>query len=70
MEAQNRGVKVRIIMNKGDTSKDTNKEVKDFLRTELADFHYIENDITDKAIIHNKFILFSGIESMFCSINL
>ena len=63
VEAQNRGVKVRIIMNKGDTSKDTNKEVKDFLKTELADFHYIENDITDKAIIHNKFILFSGIES-------
>ena len=63
IEAQNRGVKVRLILNKGDTSKETNQEVKDMLETELADFHYIENDITDKGIIHNKFILFSRIES-------
>ena len=63
VEAQDRGVKVRIIMNKGDTSKETNKEVKDYLRTELKDFHYIENDISEKGIIHNKFILFSRLES-------
>lgn len=61
--AQKRGVKVRVILNKGDTSKDTNKEVKDLLQAELGDFHYIENKITDNGIIHNKFILFSRIES-------
>ena len=61
VEAQNRGVKVRVILNKGDTSKETNKDVKDYLRSELKDFHYIENDISDKGIIHNKFILFSSI---------
>lgn len=63
MVAQERGVKIRLILNKGDTSKDTNKEVKDLLQAELTDFNYIENDITDKGIIHNKFILFSRIES-------
>jgi HKD family nuclease len=61
--AQDRGVKIRIILNKGDTSKDANKQIKDFLRTKLHDFHYIENKITDKGIIHNKFILFSEVET-------
>ena len=63
IEAQQRGVKIRIILNKGDTSKDTNKEVKDLLQKHIEDFHYIENEITDKGIIHNKFILFSRIAS-------
>ncbi len=63
IDAQQRGVKVRLILNKGDTSKDTNKEVKDLLKDELHDFHYIENDISDHGILHNKFILFSGIET-------
>ena len=63
IDAQSRGVKVRLILNKGDTSKDTNKEVKDLMEVQLQDFHYIENDISDKGIIHNKFILFSRIES-------
>jgi len=63
IEAQQRGVKVRVILNKGDTSKDTNKEIKDLLQLEIPDFHYIENKISEKGIIHNKFILFSRIES-------
>ncbi len=63
VQAQERGVKVRVILNKGDTSKETNKEVKDFLQLELPDFHWIENTISNKGIIHNKFILFSSIES-------
>jgi HKD family nuclease len=61
--AQKRGVKVRLILNKGDTSKETNKEVKDLMEVQLRDFHYIENDISDKGIIHNKFMLFSRVES-------
>ena len=64
IQAQERGIKVRVILNKGDTSKDTNKEIKDLLQIELPDFHYIENEISDKGIIHNKFILFSRIESI------
>jgi len=63
VNAQNRGVKVRVILNKGDTSKDANKEIKDYLQAELRDFHYLENNISDKAIIHNKFILFSAVET-------
>jgi len=63
IDAQERGIKVRVILNKGDTSKETNKEVKDLLQLELPDFHWIENKISDKGIIHNKFILFSRIES-------
>ena len=63
LEAQQRGIKVRVILNKGDTSKETNKEVKDFLQVQLQDFHFIENKISKKGIIHNKFILFSKIES-------
>ena len=64
IQAQERGIKVRVILNKGDTSKDTNKEIKDLLQIELPDFHYIENKISDKGIIHNKFILFARIESI------
>ena len=63
IEAQQRGVKVRLILNKGDTSKDTNKEVKNLLGDQLKDFHFIENKISNKGIIHNKFILFSEVES-------
>ncbi len=63
ISAQERGIKVRVILNKGDTSKETNKEVKDLLQVKLPDFHWIENKISDKGIIHNKFILFSRIES-------
>ncbi|GJM28657.1 MAG: hypothetical protein DHS20C17_12920 [Cyclobacteriaceae bacterium] len=63
IQAQNRGVKVRVILNKGDTSKDTNKEMKDLLSSQLLDFHYIENKISKKGIIHNKFILFSEVET-------
>ncbi|MFC2125953.1 phospholipase D-like domain-containing protein [Bacteroidota bacterium] len=61
VEAQNRGVKVRVIMNKGETSKKDNKDIKDYFKENLEDFYYIENTISEKAIIHNKFILFSGI---------
>ncbi len=64
IKAQKRGVKVRVILNKGDTSKETNKEVKGLMKAELEDFHYIENEISEKGIIHNKFILFSSVESI------
>ena len=60
--AQQRGVKVRVIINKGASSKKINQETKDLLKSELEDFHYIKNTITQKAIVHNKFILFSRVE--------
>jgi len=64
LDAQHRGVKVRVIINKGETSKKINRETKDMFKSELEDFHYIENTITGKAIIHNKFILFSRVEGV------
>jgi len=63
VEAQNRGVKVRLIMNKGETSKKDNKDIKEYFKANLDDFHFVENTISKKAIIHNKFMLFSGIET-------
>ena len=63
IQAQERGVKVRVILNKGETSKKANKDVKELLESGLADFSYLENDISDKGIIHNKFILFSRLQS-------
>lgn len=63
IQAQERGVKVRVILNKGETSKKANKEIKELLESGLTDFSYLENDISDKGIIHNKFILFSRLQS-------
>ena len=63
INAQERGVKVRVIINKGKTSKEANQEVKDLLKSKLEDFHYIENNISNKGIIHNKFIIFSRVET-------
>ena len=64
LDAQRRGVKVRVIINKGESSKKINRETKDIFKSELEDFHYIENTITGKAIVHNKFILFSQVEGV------
>lgn len=63
LQAQERGVKVRMILNKGETSAETNRDINELFKKQLEDFHYIENDITDKGIIHNKFILFSRVQT-------
>jgi len=63
ISAKERGVKVRIILNNGETSEKVNERIKGTLKKEIEDFYYIENEITKKAIIHNKFILFSRIEA-------
>ncbi len=63
IRAKGRGVKVRIILNNGETSDKVNERIKSTLKKEIEDFYYIENEITKKAIIHNKFILFSRIEA-------
>ncbi len=63
IRAKERGVKVRIILNNGETSEKVNERIKGTLEKEIEDFYYIENEITKKAIIHNKFILFSRIEA-------
>lgn len=57
--AKERGVEVYIILNKGPTSDDVNKKSSKELKEKFKNFHYIENDISGNAIIHNKFILFS-----------
>ncbi len=64
LEAEDRGVKIRVIINKGETSEEINRDTKELFKTELDDFHYIKNTITKKSIIHNKFMLFSRIETV------
>ncbi len=59
--ASKKGVKVRVILNDGETSEDTNKDIAKLLDDKLDDFFFIENDISKKGIIHNKFILFSEV---------
>ncbi len=59
--ASEKGVKVRVILNDGETSEDTNKDIAELLDDKLDDFYFIENDISKKGIIHNKFILFSEV---------
>jgi phosphatidylserine/phosphatidylglycerophosphate/cardiolipin synthase-like enzyme len=61
LEAQERGVKVRLILNDGKTSEESNEEVYGLFKKDLEDFYFIENDISDKGIIHNKFLLFSRV---------
>jgi phosphatidylserine/phosphatidylglycerophosphate/cardiolipin synthase-like enzyme len=62
VRAQERGVHVRIILNDGDTSEETNEASNDVLKDLFDHYYYVENDISGKAIIHNKFILFSAVE--------
>ena len=62
-QAQSRGILVRIIINDGDTSEKVNEKVDDQLKNTFDHYHYIENDISGKAIIHNKFMLFSSVET-------
>ena len=62
--AEKRGVGVSIILNNGETSDQDNKEIKKFFHKELKDFFYIENTVSKKGILHNKFVLFSSIETL------
>jgi phosphatidylserine/phosphatidylglycerophosphate/cardiolipin synthase-like enzyme len=59
IRAKQRGVGVRIILNKGSTSDKDNEKNKDILKEHFDDFYFIKNNISKKGIIHNKFILFS-----------
>jgi len=59
IRAKQRGVGVRIILNKGSTSNEDNEKNKERLKEHFDDFYFIKNDISKKGIIHNKFILFS-----------
>ncbi|MEM9327389.1 MAG: phospholipase D-like domain-containing protein, partial [Bacteroidota bacterium] len=63
INAEQRGVKVRVILNDGETSKEVNEDVSKILKKNLEDYHFIENDISDKGIIHNKFLLFSEVKT-------
>ena len=62
IRAKQRGVAVRIILNKGSTSDQDNEKNKERLKEHFDDFYFIKNDISKKGIIHNKFILFSRIK--------
>jgi phosphatidylserine/phosphatidylglycerophosphate/cardiolipin synthase-like enzyme len=59
IRAKQRGVAVRIILNKGSTSNEVNQKNEKRLKEHFDDFYFIENDVSKKSIIHNKFILFS-----------
>ena len=62
IDANDRGVNVNIILNKGETSRDDNKATAERLKKELNNFFYISNTVAENSIIHNKFILFSEVE--------
>lgn len=59
IRAKQRGVAIRIILNKGSTSNEDNEKNKKRLKEHFDDFYFIKNDVSKKSIIHNKFMLFS-----------
>ena len=62
IDAADRGVRINIILNKGETSEKENKETVKVLREEIKHLYYLSNTIGENSIIHNKFILFSEVE--------
>lgn len=59
LEAQKRGVKVHIIVDYGETSHEDNKDLYEYFNRKLTRFYQFDNNISGKAIIHNKFIICS-----------
>lgn len=63
LAAQGRGVVVRLILDNGKNSRETNELVREQLTGRLSESLFLRNPISKKAIIHNKFVLFSGVHT-------
>ncbi len=61
IQAQARGVVVNLILDDGKTSDETNEDIMKLLDGRLHRTHFFRNDISKKAIFHNKFLLFSSL---------
>lgn len=61
IKAQDRGVNVEIILNKGESSQKENEYSSKVLKEHFKRFYHINNNISDGSIVHNKFILFSKV---------
>lgn len=61
IEAQERGVVVNLLLDNGKTSEETNEDIMELLDGRLHRTHFFRNDISKKAIFHNKFMLFSRV---------
>ena len=59
IEAQERGVVVNLLLDDGKTSDETNEDIMELLDGRLHRAYFFRNDISKKAIFHNKFLLFS-----------
>jgi len=61
IQAQERGVVVNLILDDGKTSDETNEDIMELLEGRLQRTLFFRNDISKKAIFHNKFMLFSSL---------
>ncbi len=59
IQAQERGVVVNLLLDNGKTSDETNEDIMELLDGRLHRAYFFRNDISKKAIFHNKFLLFS-----------